>query len=169
MTSQPEVWLRGPVPGIPELLQPVAHALLQAKEEVNALMAGFPDQLLWKKPAGVASPGFHLQHLAGVADRLFTYANGQQLSASQLKALEAESTPPSVQADTAGLLQRFNQQVEKAISQLSNTPEDKLLEYRGVGRAQLPSNVLELLFHTAEHTQRHVGQLYVTVKIILEK
>jgi hypothetical protein len=33
-----EVWLRGPVDHIPVLLQPVAHALLQAREEVNALM-----------------------------------------------------------------------------------------------------------------------------------
>ena len=80
----PEVWLRGPLPDVPPLLQPVAHALMQAREEVAALMDGFPDELLWKRPVNrnaesrnaglVASVGFHLQHLTGVLDRLFTYA-----------------------------------------------------------------------------------------------
>src|SRR6187399_41187 len=86
----PEVWLRGPLPGIPALLQPVAHALLQAREEVMALMADFPESLLWDRPAGVASPGFHLQHLSGVLDRLLTYARGQMLDAAQLEWLAGE-------------------------------------------------------------------------------
>jgi len=46
----PEVWLRGPVKNIPLLLQPVAHALLQAREEVNELLEDFPDELLWESP-----------------------------------------------------------------------------------------------------------------------
>ena len=71
-----EVWLRGPVANIPAALQPVAHALLQAREEVNAIMQDFPEELLWEKPWPVATVGFHLQHLAGVLDRLFShYAN----------------------------------------------------------------------------------------------
>ncbi|HEY4208792.1 MAG TPA: hypothetical protein VGM31_18320 [Puia sp.] len=97
----PEVWLRGPLPAVPSLLQPVAHALLQVREEVRALMAGFPKHLLWERPAGVASPGFHLRHLTGVLDRL-----------------------------------------------------------------RIPSTVLGLLFHAAEHTQRHNGQLLVTVRVL---
>ena len=64
--TRPEVWLRGPVSGITPILQPVAHALLQAREEVEAMMANFPEEQLWSRPAGVASPGFHLQHLSGV-------------------------------------------------------------------------------------------------------
>src|SRR5690242_9408896 len=86
----PEVWLRGPLPSIPSLLQPVAHALLQAREEVMELMEGFPEELLWERPAGVASPGFHLQHLSGVLDRLFTYARGEALDRGQLDALATE-------------------------------------------------------------------------------
>src|SRR5579871_4066051 len=85
-----EVWLRGPVDGIPALLQPTAHAILQAREEINVFMKDFPDTLLWEKPAGMASAGFHLQHLSGVLDRLFTYARSEQLSAEQLKYLAAE-------------------------------------------------------------------------------
>ena len=86
----PEVWLRGPLPDVPALLQPVAHALLQAREEIYELMKDFPEILLWERPAGVASVGFHLQHLTGVLDRLFTYAQGHALSAAQLQYLAAE-------------------------------------------------------------------------------
>jgi len=62
-TSKREVWLRGPIEGVPALLQPVAHTLLQAREEVEEMMENFPEIFLWVKPAGMASPAFHLQHL----------------------------------------------------------------------------------------------------------
>jgi hypothetical protein len=35
-----------------------------------------------------------------------------------------------------------------------------------VGRAKLPATTLGLLFHAAEHTQRHVGQLMTTLKVV---
>ncbi len=93
--SQPavEYWLRGPVEGIPALLQPAAHALLQARDEVRAALQDFPDEKLWEKPAGAASVGFHLQHLRGVLDRLFTYAKDEPLSQVQLEALANEGKP----------------------------------------------------------------------------
>ena len=161
-----EVWLRGPIPGIPALLQPVAHALLQAREEVNDLMQGFPDPLLWERPAGVASVGFHLQHLSGVADRLFTYARGEALDDIQLKALASEKEPPYPGCGAEELINRFNQQVNNCIEQLKTTKEQTLTEPRSVGRARLPSNVIGLLVHSAEHTFRHVGQLLVTVRMV---
>jgi len=163
----PEVWLRGPLPGVPSLLQPVAHALLQAREEVLSLMKEFPEDLLWERPAGVASPGFHLQHLSGVLDRLFTYAKGQSLNTQQLEALAGEG---SAGPDTglSALLQRFSRQIDLAIKQLEVTSQADLTQVRGVGRAQLPSTVLGLFFHAAEHTQRHNGQLQVTVRFLLE-
>src|SRR4030095_10736907 len=86
----PEAWLRGPVENIPSLLQPVAHAVLQAKEEANELLEDFPNELLWKKPSGAASTGFHLQHMSGVLDRLLTYAQGRQLDEKQFAALKLE-------------------------------------------------------------------------------
>ena len=42
----PEYWLRGPLIGISPFLQPIAHALLQAREEVNELLTGFSEELL---------------------------------------------------------------------------------------------------------------------------
>jgi uncharacterized damage-inducible protein DinB len=162
----PEVWLRGRLENIPSLLQPVAHALLQAREEVNELMKDFPDELLWIKPAGAASAGFHLQHLSGVIDRLFTYANGKALSEEQLAGLKAEGDAQQTDATAAQLVEAFNRQVDTALKELEQIDEQKLTEYRGVGRAQLPSTVMGLLFHAAEHTMRHLGQLIVTVRIV---
>jgi DinB superfamily len=166
-TEYREYWLRGTLTGVAPLLQPVAHALLQAREEVNKLLVGFPDTLLWEKPGGVASPGFHLQHLAGVLDRLFTYAIDQPLTPHQLQDLAGEGTPQPGQATVAELLNRFNIQIDKALDQICQTGEGELLLSRPVGRARMPSNVLGLLFHAAEHTQRHTGQLLVTVRVLI--
>ncbi|GAB3325691.1 hypothetical protein GCM10027299_24130 [Larkinella ripae] len=165
--SKPEVWQRGPVPGIPPLLQPVAHALLQAREEIADVMHDFPVRYLWQKPAGVASVGFHLQHLTGVLDRLFTYAKGESLSPEQREWLASEGKAYQSENPVQDLIAQFHQQVEQALNQLKTTDEQTLSEFRGVGRAQLPSTVLGLLFHAAEHTQRHLGQLLVTVRVLL--
>ena len=162
----PEVWLRGPLPAVPPLLQPVAHALLQAREEVAEIMAGFPAEQLTKQPLGLASVGFHLRHLAGVLDRTFTYARGEALSEMQLAYLAAEGQPPTHSGAVSGLVQGFAKQVDRALAQLIATPEATLPEWRGVGRAQLPSTVVGLLVHAAEHTTRHVGQLLVTARIV---
>ena len=165
--KQPEYWMRGQVENIHALLQPVAHTLLQARDEVNEMMQHFPSHLLWQKPAGLASPAFHLQHLSGVIDRLFNYAKGEQLTAQQLNELAAESKEDS-NITTDLLLLRFNKQVDAALAQLNQTDETTLTEFRGVGRKQLPSTVLGLLFHAAEHTMRHTGQLLVTTKVLKE-
>ncbi len=166
MDTALEVWLRGPLDGVPPLLQPVAHALLQAREEVEAATAGFPDGALWDRPAGVASVGFHLQHLAGVLDRLLTYARGESLSAPQFESLRREGTPDDA-LSIASLVDAFGREVDRALDQLRTTDEAMLLDARGVGRDRIPSTVLGLLVHAAEHTTRHVGQLLVTARVVL--
>ena len=145
-------------------MQPVAHALLQAAEEVQKIMKDFPDQLLWARPAGVASVGFHLQHLCGVLDRLSTYALGNPLSEEQKRFLENEGNITNQSAEE--LVQQFEQRVTGFVDQLRTTAEVILIEYRSVGRKALPSTVMGLLFHAAEHTMRHVGQLLVTVRVV---
>ena len=165
VSELPEVWLRGSLPYINPYLQPIAHALLQAREEVIELMKDFPGDLLWERPGGVASPAFHLQHLSGVLDRLFTYARAQMLTPEQLQALKDEGLKKN-DITVEGLVENFSLQVNKALDQLKTTDEKTLNDFRGVGRAQLPSTVLGLSSHAAEHTMRHVGQLLVTVRII---
>ncbi|MEO7215744.1 DinB family protein [Mucilaginibacter sp.] len=166
MSTQPEVWLRGPLPEIPVLLQPVAHALLQAREELNELMTDFPDELLWEKVAGMASPGFHLQHLTGVLNRLFTYAQNEILTPGQLEYLSKEGKPTNKTYTTPYLVEAFNKQVDAALTQLSGVDTASLSDYRPVGRGKLPSTVIGLYTHSAEHTMRHLGQLLVTVRVV---
>ncbi len=163
--QKPEFWLSGPVPGIIPVLQPIAHAILQAQREVGDALQGFPDTLLWQRPGGAASVAFHLQHLSGVLDRLFTYARGELLSTSQFDALQKEGKEDK-NINLDDLLQQLNKQVTAAIDQLKDTQEGSVFETRYVGRKQIPSNVLGLLFHAAEHTQRHTGQLLVTAKVL---
>jgi uncharacterized damage-inducible protein DinB len=165
MTS-PEAWLRGPVEGVPDLLQPVAHALLQAREEARRLLQNFPGEQLWDRPAGLASVGFHLQHITGVVDRLFTYARGESLSREQQETLAREGQKPESPLEVDDLLDALDAQVERALNQLSELPPATIVEARAVGRKQLPSTVLGLLFHAAEHVQRHVGQLLVTARVL---
>lgn len=165
-TRQPEVWLRGPVPGIPPLLQPVAHSLLQCREELDQHVTSLSPEQIWARPAGAASVGFHVRHAAGSLDRLFTYARGEPLSAAQKSAFAAEGQPDLAADVGARLLAAFGETVERALEQLKRTSDAALVEPRGVGRAQLPSTVLGLLFHAAEHTQRHVGQAVTTVKVV---
>ena len=161
----PEVWLRGPLPGVPAVLQPVGHALLQAREEVEAMMRDFPEQKLWSRPAGVASVGFHLQHFCGVLSRLFTYARGESLNPDQLKALKAEQEPSHANVTAHDLVEAFRRQVDSAIDELRGIDEGTLAEPRSVGRNKLPSTKLGLIVHAAEHVQRHVGQLLVTIRV----
>jgi DinB superfamily len=162
----PEVWLRGPIPEVPPLLQPAAHALLQALEEVRRVVGPLSPADLWARPGGAASVGFHVRHAAGSLDRLFTYARGEALSEEQLAFLAMEGEPGSPPEEGTALASAFERQVERALAQLRGTQESTLLEARGVGRLQLPSTVLGLLFHAAEHTQRHVGQIVTTARIV---
>jgi uncharacterized damage-inducible protein DinB len=161
-----EVWLRGPIDQMPDLLMPAAHAFLQVAEEVEDVGSTLTADELWQRPGGAASPGFHLKHLVGATDRLLTYARGETLSPSQLAFLKAEKDPATPPESTADLVRGVQQAIDRALDQLRRTPVDTLTDKRTVGRAALPTNVLGLLFHAAEHAQRHAGQLTTTIKIL---
>jgi uncharacterized damage-inducible protein DinB len=160
-----EWWQRGPIEGVPAVLQPVAHILLQVRESVGEMVAQLTEAEWNCRPAGVASPAFHIQHIAGVIDRLFTYARGQALSGEQLAAIQGEGRALAA-ADGAVALHRLSERVDAAVAELKTTEVETLGDFRGVGRAQLPSTVIGCLVHGAEHAMRHVGQLSVTIRII---
>jgi uncharacterized damage-inducible protein DinB len=166
MASLPEPWLRGPVDGIPSLLQPAAHAFLMSIEDCEAAVRDLRPEQVWVEPDGAASIGFHLRHLVGATDRLLTYARGEALTTEQKAALSGERMPGEPAAEAAWLIAAWRAGVERALAQLAGTPEATLLDRRGVGRAQLPSNVLGLLFHAAEHASRHTGQVVTTAKML---
>lgn len=161
--SEPEVWLRGPIAGVPPLLMPAAHALAGAGEDIARAAAGLTDEQLWARPAGVASVGFHLRHVAGILDRLLTYARGEVLTEGQLARLRAEPDPG---APVDELLADLAEAVDRALAQIRATPEAELTLPRGVGRQQLPSTVIGLIFHAAEHAERHTGQVVTLSRIV---
>ena len=167
MPTQPEIWLRGPLPGIPALLQPAAHAVLQARDDLETALQNFPDNRLWNRPAGVASVGFHVQHIAGVQDRMLTYARSEALSDAQFVDLKQEGQPTTGQATVAELLTHLSAQTDRTIAALAQTDPATLTDFRPVGRAGLPSTVIGLLFHAAEHAMRHVGQCLVTARVVM--
>ena len=166
--DKPEVWLRGLIPDIPIILQPAAHALLQSREEIFKYTEDFPEDLLWKKPAGRASVGFHLQHITGVLDRMLTYAEEESLSEKQFEYLRNEGVE-NTDLKIDNLNYNFSKKVDQSLEIFKNTPEAILTEKRSVGRKRLPSSVIGLYFHAAEHSQRHIGQMLVTISVLKER
>jgi uncharacterized damage-inducible protein DinB len=159
-------WLRGPLDGIPALLQPVAHALVDADEDVRKFLPPLSPEELAARPMGTASIAYHVKHAMGSLDRLFTYARGQALDESQMNALAAEKKLDGVAFTGPQLADEFSAAVIRAHAQLRATTESDLLAIRAVGRAKLPATTLGLLVHAAEHTARHVGQLVTTARIV---
>lgn len=160
-----EWWQRGPVDGVPDVLQPVAHILLQVRESAGEMVAGLTEEQWNCRPAGAASAAFHVRHMAGVIDRLFTYARGEMLSAEQLAAIKTEGDLLAA-ADVPALLHALSIRIDAAVAELTTIDVATLGEFRGVGRAQLPSTVIGCLVHGAEHAMRHVGQLSVTIRVV---
>ena len=162
----PEPWMRGAVDGVAPLLQPVAHSLIFVREELQRALPPLTVEQLWARPSGAASIGFHVRHLIGSLDRLLTYARGEALSPEQLRALKVESEPGEPPAEATALLAEAEAALERSMAQVRATSVEALLQPRGVGRQQLPSTVIGLLFHAAEHAQRHVGQLVTTARVL---
>lgn len=160
-----EWWQRGPVDGIPDVLQPVAHILLQVRESVGEIVAPLTEQEWNARPAGVASAAFHVRHIAGVIDRLFTYARGEGLSMEQFAAIRSEGQE-LLAADVPSVLSALSDRIDAALAELRTVDVKTLGDFRGVGRARLPSTVIGCLVHGAEHAMRHVGQLSVTARVV---
>jgi uncharacterized damage-inducible protein DinB len=147
-------------------LQPVAHILLQVRESVHEMVPGLTEAQWNARPAGVASAAFHVRHMTGVIDRLFAYARGEMLTEVQRAALQREREPTITLHDVPTLLAELDARVDAAVEELKSIDTAILGEWRGIGRAQLPSNVIGCIVHGAEHSMRHVGQLSVTVKVV---
>jgi uncharacterized damage-inducible protein DinB len=160
-----EWWQRGPIEGVPALLQPVAHILLQVRESVSEMVPDLTGAQWNARPAGVASAAFHVRHITGVIDRLFTYARDEALTEAQFAALRAEGEPLPV-ADAPRAIEALGARVDAALDELRRDDVATLGDFRRVGRAGLPSTVIGCLVHGAEHAMRHVGQLSVTTRIV---
>ena len=132
-----------------------------AREDLAQWTEGLTSAQLWATPHGFGSVGFHLRHIAGTTDRLMTYLQGQQLSETQLAFLKTEKEPG---ASREMLLAGLDVAFDKAEAVVRSLHPAQLAEPRAAGRKQLPTTVIGLLVHIAEHTQRHVGQAISAAK-----
>jgi uncharacterized damage-inducible protein DinB len=157
----PEPWLRGPIPGVGTLLAPLLYSFQMAREDLAKWTEGLTSGQIWATPHGFGSVGFHLRHIAGSTDRLMTYVEGKQLSEAQLAVMNAEKEPGATREMLLGGLSAAFENAEAVVRSLNPA---QLAEPRAVGRKRLPTTVIGLLFHIAEHTQRHVGQAISAAK-----
>jgi uncharacterized damage-inducible protein DinB len=154
--------MRGPIEGVPTLLAPLIYSFQQAREDLARFTDGLTAERLWATPYGFGSVGFHLRHIAGSTDRLMTYLEGRQLSQSQMDFLKAEHDPGASREELLGAMNTVFEHAEAVVRALDPS---KLDEPREIGRKKLPTTVIGLLTHIAEHTQRHVGQTISAAKL----
>jgi len=164
--STVEPWLRGPVAGVPPVLMPAAHAVLHAVEDAERALDALSEDEIWTRPGGAPPVGFHVRHLAGALDRLLTYARGETLTDLQRETVKKEGEPGDPPADASALMALVRTAAEAALAQIRSTPESSILDARAVGRQRLPSTVLGLIVHAAEHAARHAGQAITTARIV---
>jgi hypothetical protein len=165
MTTPPEPWLRGALPGVDPLLAPALRSFEQVREDLARWTAGVADERVWSATPGLAPLGFQLRHIAGSLDRLTTYLEGGSLSPAQLADLAAEMAPRGGRAE---LLAAVDRALERAAAAVRALDPARLREPRTVGRQALPTTVIGLVVHLAEHTQRHLGQAILTAKLAAE-
>jgi hypothetical protein len=162
MPDLPEPWLRGPIAELSPLVAPVLYAFQQAHEDLAKFTEGLTAEQIWARPHGFGPVGFHLRHIAGSVDRLMTYLQGRALDEAQMAALRAEMEPGATRDE---LLAAVDAAFAKAEVIVRGIDPKALAEPRGVGRKQLPTTVIGLLTHIAEHTQRHVGEAISAAKL----
>lgn len=161
--KQVEPWLRGTFEEMDALRRGVLHALELAGEDAASWCSGLSGEEMGCRPLGLPSVGFQLRHIVRSLDRLLTYAEGGGLSEHQMELLRGEL---EVEGREASLME-FAEGLEVAMLRVRRFGPEMFGEARGVGRKRLPTTVGGLLVHCAEHTQRHVGQMVTTAKVVV--
>lgn len=154
--------MRGPIDGVAVLLAPVLYSFQQAREDLAQFTEGLTVEQIWAKPHGFGSVGFHLRHIAGSTERLTTYLEGRQLSPEQIESSKQEHDPGASREELLAGMDAAFKRTEAVVRSLDPA---RLSEPREIGRKKLPSTVIGLLTHIAEHTQRHVGQAISAAKL----
>lgn len=162
MENLPEPWLRGPIEQVPTLLAPILYSFEQAYEDLAKYSEGLTPQQIWARPHGFGSLGFHMRHIAGSVERMMTYVEKRELSERQLADIQAQHDPGATREE---LLAAMRRSFDHASAVVRSLDPSMLTEPRAVGRKHLPTTLIGLLTHIAEHTQRHVGQAISAAKL----
>ena len=161
--SYVEPWLRGTHAEVHAAARAVLHALDLALDDLTKWTADLTDAEVRSEPLGLTPIAFHLRHIARSTDRILTYAEGNQLTPEQIAALKAEQGGEPALAELLAEVESSFANAAERIRALANAD---LNAFRGVGRKQLPTSVGGALIHVADHTQRHVGQVVTTAKVL---
>ncbi len=161
--KRPEAWLRGSLPGVHPMIAPVLRSFELAREDVAEWTKHLTTEQIWARPFGLNPVGREIRHIGGSADRLTTYLEGKQLSADQTLEMKHEFDEGASREE---LLEELAHRLARAESVMRSIDPARLTEQRAVGRKQLPTTVIGLIVHIAEHTQRHVGQAISAAKLI---
>ena len=161
-----EPWLLGGITDLDPLRAGLLYSFRHATRDIAEWTAEVPEEELQMRYGNLASAAFHVRHIAGSVDRLLTYATGHQLSETQLEELRQEEGRP---ATRSGLLAELETALTKAEATVRSLDPARYGETREIGRRRVPVPLGVLLLHVAEHTQRHVGQLIMTIKVIREE
>jgi uncharacterized damage-inducible protein DinB len=166
LTTAPytEPWLRGTYTDVPAAGRAVLHALDLALDDLTKWTAGLTDDEVHASPLGLTPIAFHVRHIARSTDRILSYAEGNQLTPEQLAALKAEQG--SDQESLAVLLAEVEAAFNNAAARVRVLATANLDTTRMVGRKQLPISLGGAMIHVADHTQRHVGQVVTTAKVL---
>lgn len=148
--------------GVHPLVMPIFFSFAQAREDLAMHTAGLNDEQVWRF-AGTNSLGFQLKHIAGSIDRITSYLMGTALSEEQRAALREETLPTLKLPE---LLKLVNDSVARSEARLMTIQPETIYDARTVGRRALPTSVIGLIVHLAEHTQRHLGQAITISKIV---
>jgi uncharacterized damage-inducible protein DinB len=158
-----EPWLRGTHTEVPSVGRAVLHTLELALEDLSIWTAGLTDAEAHAQPHGLPSIAFQLKHIARSVDRILTYAEGNPLSSEQLAQLKSEQ---SGDESLAALLAEVEASFSNAAGRVRVLATANFDTPRSVGRKQLPTSIGGALIHVADHTQRHVGQVVTTAKVL---
>ena len=162
--SYVEPWMSGTHSDVPAVGRAVLHALDLALDDLSKWTRGLTDAEVHSRPLGLPSVAFHLRHIARSVDRILNYAEGNPLSAEQLAALKVEQTG---EESLAELLAEVEASFSNAAGRVRVLATADFETFRGVGRKQLPTTIGGALIHVADHTQRHVGQVVTTAKVLV--
>src|SRR5580692_1131460 len=126
-------------------VHPVTGHLLRSaehiREDVAEALAPLTTEQVWAKPHGMTSAGFHAKHLAGSTQRLCTYVEGGQLSASDLAEIPLEGAGAESAAE---LLAKVNAALVRYETLVRELPPEEFGSIRQIGRKRLETTAAGL-------------------------
>ena len=155
--------MRGIVQGLHPVVGHLIRATEQIREDVRAAIGDLTPGQIWSTPYGMTSAGFHAKHLAGSTERLSTYLAGQQLTAEQLAAIDAEKEGNATAAELLASIDAALGHYSKLILSMGPTDFESVRE---VGRKRYRVAAIGVAIHIAEHAQRHIGGMIAAAKLV---